>query len=110
MIEEVGAVARFNYGDYDGDIICTENDEEIAQGVINAAWTDFNPKDDSTWPKAAVTPIHQPWLFDDGDSNIGVGRFNHGDGTFFCLIRNCLVPQSEINRYCDPANIMKETS
>jgi len=37
--------------EYDGQFNKMRTPEQVAQAVINAAWTRFDPEDESTWPE-----------------------------------------------------------
>lgn len=47
--------------------------EAIAQAVINAAWTDFDPEDESTYPSSEHSPEGHRWVVNYVADN---GKFN----------------------------------
>lgn len=73
--------------------------EEIAQAVINAAWTDFDPEDESTWPKTEMAPSGDKWVIQAtnlmGEIVFASMKFHLNTGWRYHV------------HYADPADIMR---
>jgi hypothetical protein len=66
-----------------------------AQAVVNAAWHEFDPDDETTWPYPKVVKGEKKWLVAYGDASwmIDLLRFSHGEWRGF--------RGDEIVRYAD---------
>lgn len=71
-----------------------DSEAEITQSIINAAWTDFNPDDESTWPKKVA-----PLLIETFDGEIVILWWHK---------RNLSTWTSTVSRYADPEHFRYE--
>ncbi len=77
--------------------------DQVLQAGVNAAWTRFDPEDESTWPNSSLAPSGMPWLVENheqGDTYPEIGC-----DEWLVKEKDWLMCFNSIH-YADPATLM----